>query len=56
MVSQRLRGILWLIASISSGGIAFFLVDPIDLAIFIGSAVLAVLLALAVLLRSSPYG
>jgi hypothetical protein len=54
MVSQRLRGILWLIASISSGGIAFFLVDPIDLAIFIGSAVLAVLLALAVLLRSSP--
>jgi hypothetical protein len=54
MVSQRLPGVLWLIAGISSGGIAFFLVDPLDLAIFIGGAVLAVLLALAMLARPSP--
>jgi hypothetical protein len=54
MVSQRLPGVLWLIAGISSGGIAFFLVDPLDLAIFIGGAVLAVLLALAMLVRPSP--
>ena len=54
MTSQKLAGVLWLIAGISSGGIAFFLVDPIDLAIFIGGAVLAVLLALAMLVRPSP--
>jgi hypothetical protein len=54
MVSQRLAGILWLIAGISGGGIAFFLVDLLDLAIFIGGAVLAVLLALAMLVRPSP--
>jgi hypothetical protein len=54
MVSQKLAGVLWLIAGISSGGIAFFLVDPLDLAIFIGGAVLAVLLALAMLVRPSP--
>jgi len=54
MASQKLPGVLWLIAGISSGGIAFFLVDPLDLAIFIGGAVLAVLLALAVLVRPSP--
>ena len=54
MVSQKLPGVLWLIAGISSGGIAFFLVDPLDLAIFIGGAVLAVLLALAMLVRPSP--
>ena len=54
MVSQKLAGVLWLIAAISSGGIALFLVDPIDLAIFIGGAVLAVLLALAMLVRPSP--
>jgi hypothetical protein len=53
MATQRLAGVLWLIASISSGGVAFFLVDPLDLAIFIGGAVLAVLLALAMLVRSS---
>jgi hypothetical protein len=53
MASQKLAGVLWLIAGISSGGIAFFLVDPIDLAIFIGGAVLAVLLALAMLVRPS---
>jgi hypothetical protein len=54
MAPQRLAGVLWLIAGISSGGIAFFLVDPLDLAIFIGGAVLAVLLALAMLVRPSP--
>jgi hypothetical protein len=54
MASQKLAGILWLIAGISSGGIAFFLVDPLDLAIFIGGAVLAMLLALAMLVRLSP--
>lgn len=54
MVSQKLPGVLWLVGGISSGGIAFFLVDPLDLAIFIGGAVLAVLLALAMLVRPSP--
>ena len=54
MTSQRLPGVLWLIAGLSSGGIAFFLVEPLDLAIFIGGAVLAVLLALAMLTRPSP--
>jgi hypothetical protein len=54
MVSQKLAGVLWLIAAISSGGIASFLDDPLDLAIFIGGAVLAVLLALAMLVRPSP--
>ena len=54
MTSQRLPGVLWLIAGISSGGIAFFLDDPLDLAIFIGGAVLALLLALAILVRPSP--
>lgn len=54
MTSQRLPGVLWLTAGISSGGIAFFLVDLLDLAIFIGGALLAVLLALAMLVRPSP--
>ena len=54
MGSQRFTGILWLIAGISSGGIAFFLDDPLDFAIFIGGAALAVLLALAMLVRPSP--
>ena len=54
MTSQRLPAVLWLIAGISSGGIAFFLVDLLDLALFVGSAVLAVLLALAMLVRPSP--
>jgi hypothetical protein len=53
MTSQRVPGVLWLIAGLSSGGIAFFLVDPLDLAIFIGGAVLAVLLGVAMLLRPS---
>jgi hypothetical protein len=54
MVSQKLPAVLWLFAGISSGGIAFVLVDPLDLAIFIGGAMLAVLLALAMLVRPSP--
>ena len=54
MAPQRLAGVLWLIAGMSSGGIAFFLVNPLDLAVFIGGAVLAVLLALAMLVRPSP--
>jgi hypothetical protein len=54
MGSQRFSGVLWLIAGFSSGGIAFFLVDPLDLAIFIGGAVLAVVLGLAMLVRPSP--
>ena len=54
MRGQRLAGVLWLIAGFSSGGISFFLVDPLDLAIFIGGAVLAILLGLAILARPSP--
>lgn len=54
MRGQRLAGVLWLIAGISSGVISFFLVDPLDLAIFIGGAVLAILLGLAMLVRPSP--
>lgn len=54
MASQKVAGVLWLIAGVSSGGIAFFLVDLLDLALFIGGAVLAVLLALAMLVRRSP--
>ena len=54
MGTQKWAGILWLIASISSGSIAFFLTDPLQLAIFIGGAVLAILLALAMLVRPSP--
>jgi hypothetical protein len=53
MTSQRVPGVLWLIAGLSSGGIAFFLVDPLDLAIFVGGAALAVLLGVAMLLRPS---
>jgi hypothetical protein len=54
MGQQRSAGVLWLIAGISSGGIAFFLDQPLDLAIFIGGAVLAILLGLAFLVRPSP--
>jgi hypothetical protein len=54
MASQRLPGVLWLLAGVSSGGIAFFLVDPLQLAVFIGGALLGVLLALAILVRPSP--
>ena len=51
---QKSAGILWLIAGISSGSIAFFLTDPLQLAIFISGAVLAILLGLAMLVRPSP--
>lgn len=54
MRAQRLAGVLWLIAGSSSGGISFFLVEPLDLAIFIGGAALAILLGLAMLARPSP--
>ena len=54
MATQKWAGALWLVAGISSGAIAFFLVDPLDLAIFIGGAVLAILLGLAMLVRPSP--
>ena len=54
MNSQKLAGVLWLVAGVSSGLIAFFLVDPLHLAIFIGGAALAVLLGLAMLVRASP--
>jgi len=54
MASQRLPGVLWLLAGVSSGGIAFFLVNPLQLAVFIGGALLGVLLALAMLIRPSP--
>ena len=54
MTGQRLAGVLWLIAGISSGGIAFFLVDPVDLALFVGGAVLAVVVGIAMLVRPSP--
>lgn len=53
MGKQRLAGALWLIAGISSGAIAFFLVEPLDLAIFIGGAVLAILVGLAILVHPS---
>lgn len=54
MASQKLAGVLWLVAGLSSGGIAFFLVDSLHLTIFIGGAVLAVVLALAMFVRPSP--
>jgi hypothetical protein len=53
MVTQRWAGALWLIAGISSGAIAFFLVEPLDLAIFIGGAVLAIVLGVTILGRPS---
>lgn len=54
MNGQKWAGVLWLVAGVSSGLIAFFLVDPLHLAIFIGGAVLAILLGLAMLVRPSP--
>lgn len=54
MPGHRLAGVLWLIAGFSSGGISFVLDDPLDLAIFIGGAVLAIVLGLAMLARPSP--
>ncbi len=54
MASQKLAGVLWLVAGISSGGVSFFLVDPLDLTVFVGGAVLAVILGLAMLARPAP--
>lgn len=51
MNRRRLAGILWLIAGISSGAIAFFILDPLTLAVFIVGAVLGVLLGIALLAR-----
>ena len=50
-MTKRLGGVLWLVAALSAGFIAFFLVDPLDLAVFIGAAVLAGLLGLAIVVR-----
>ena len=53
MGQQRSAGALWLVAGLSSAGIAFFLDQPLDLAIFISGAVLASLLGLGMLVRPS---
>ena len=51
MAGPRLSGALWLVAGISSAFIALFLVEPLDLAIFITGANLAILLGLVILMR-----
>jgi hypothetical protein len=51
---MRLGGILWLVAALTAGFIAFFLVDPIDLVAFVGGALLGGLLGLAILVRPDP--
>ena len=53
MTRSRATGVLWLIAGISSGGIAFFIVDPLTLAVFIVGGVVGVVLGLALLVRPS---
>ena len=53
MKRSRAAGALWLIAGISSGGIAFFIVDPLTLAVFIVGGVVGVVLGLALLVRPS---
>ena len=53
MSSTRVAGVLWLVAGLTSALIAFFLDQPLDLALFIGGAVLAVALGLALLVRPS---
>ncbi len=53
MTRSRAAGILWLIAGISSGGIAFFIVDPPTLTVFIVGCAVGVLLGLAYLVRPS---
>ena len=47
-------GVMWLIAGISSGVIAFFIVDPPTLAVFVAGAIVGILLGLACFLRPSP--
>lgn len=53
MRGQRLAGVLWIIAGVSSGGIAFFITDVPTLVIFIAGAALGVLLGIGLLLRPS---
>lgn len=53
MAGRRRAGALWLIAGASSGLIAFFIVDPLTLAVFVVGAAAGVLLSLAMLLRPS---
>lgn len=53
MPRQRMAGVLWLIAGLSSALIAFFVVDALTLAVFIAGGVGGVLLGLAMLVRPS---
>jgi hypothetical protein len=53
MIRQRLPGVLWLIAGLSSGAVAFFVTDPLHLAILGAGAALGILLGLAMLVRPS---
>jgi hypothetical protein len=53
MATQSLAGALWLLARLSTSATAFFLVDPLGLAIFIGAAVVAIVLGLGMLVRPS---
>ncbi len=54
MSRSRTAGVLWLIAGVSTAGIAFFIVDPVTLGAFIIGVVAAVVLGLAFLFRPSP--
>lgn len=54
MSRLRTAGVLWLIAGVSTAGIAFFIVDPVTLGAFIIGVVAAVVLGLAFLFRPSP--
>ena len=51
---MRTAGILWIIGGLTSALVAFFLTDPVDLALFIGGAVLGTATGIALLLRPSP--
>lgn len=53
MNRPRVAGVLWLIAGLSSAGIAFFLTDPLTLALFIVGAAVGALMGLAFLFRPS---
>lgn len=50
---MRLPATLWVIGGLMSGGITFFGLDPLTLAVFIGGAVVGVVIGLTVLLRPS---
>jgi hypothetical protein len=54
MSRSRTAGVLWLIAGVSTAGIAFFIVDPVTLGAFIIGVVAAVALGLAFWFRPSP--